>query len=389
MTNFPPFGEQHELFRQSVRSFTEREIRPHAEKWDEERFFPSELFRKAGELGYFGLRYDPRYGGSGLDYWYVGILIEELMRGRNLGAVVGLLVQCQLATDAIYKYGTEELKQEWLVPAIKGEKIAALGSTEPGGGSDVAAIATTARRDGDEYVINGSKIFITNSVRADFVTLCVRTGGPGTKGISMIISPTKLKGFTVGKQLDQVMQSSSDVAELFFDDYRVPVGNLVGTENNGFSQIMDCFEGERLVLAYICNSYAREMLDDAMAYAEEREAFGSKIAQMQVWRHRFADLLTEFKASKLLTYYATERLVASDPEAQVYTSMAKLFASEFAKKAAIECVQVFGGLGCMKECYVGRAASGISGFSVGAGTSEILREIIAKQAFFTTKKYTG
>lgn len=389
MTNFPPFGEQHELFRQSVRSFTEREIRPHAEKWDEERFFPSELFRRAGEMGYFGLRYDPRYGGSGLDYWYVGILIEELMRGRNIGAVVGLLVQCQLATDAIHEYGSEELKQEWLVPAIKGEKIAALGSTEPGGGSDVAAIATTARRDGDEYVINGSKTFITNGVRADFVTLAVRTGGPGTKGISLVIAPTKLKGFSVGRQLDQLLGTSSDVAELFFDDYRIPLANLVGEENRGFHHIMDLFEGERLVLAYICNAYAREILDDAMAYAEEREAFGMKIAQMQVWRHRFADLLTEFRASKLLTYYATDRLTARDPEAQVYTSMAKLFASEFAKRAAIECVQVFGGLGCMRECYVGRAASGVAGFSVGAGTSEILREIIAKQAFFTTTKFTG
>ncbi len=389
MSNFPPFGEQHELFRQSVRSFTEREIRPHAEKWDEERFFPNELFRQAGELGYFGLRYDPRYGGSGLDYWYVGILIEELMKGRNVGAVVGLLIQCELATNVIHEYGSEELKQEWLVPAIKGEKIAALGVTEPGAGSDVAAIVTAARRDGDEYVINGSKTFITNSVRADFVTLAVRTGGLGTKGISLVIAPTKLKGFNVGRRLEPIMALSSDTAELFFDDYRVPAANLVGEEKRGFHYIMDLFQGERLVLAYISNGYAKEILDEAMAYAEQREAFGMKIAGMQVWRHRFADLLTEFQASRLLTYYATERLTARDPESQVYVSMAKLYASEFAKRAAIECVQVFGGYGCMRESYVGRAASGVAGFSVGAGTSEIMREIIAKQAFFTTTKFTG
>jgi len=389
MSDFPPFGEQHELFRQSVRSFTEREIRPHAEKWDEERFFPDELFRQAGELGYFGLRYDPRYGGSGLDYWYVGILIEELMKGRNVGAVVGLLIQCELATNVIHEYGSEELKQEWLVPAIKGEKIAALGVTEPGAGSDVAAIVTAARRDGDEYVINGSKTFITNSVRADFVTLAVRTGGPGTKGISLVIAPTKLKGFNVGRRLEPIMARSSDMAELFFDDYRVPAANLVGEEKRGFRYIMDLFQGERLVLAYICNGYAKEILDEAMAYAEQREVFGMKIAGMQVWRHRFADLLTEFQASRLLTYYATERLTARDPESQVYVSMAKLYASEFAKRAAIECVQVFGGYGCMRESYVGRAASGVAGFSVGAGTSEIMREIIAKQAFFTTTKFTG
>lgn len=389
MSDFPPFGEQHELFRQSVRSFTEREIRPHAEKWDEDRFFPNELFRQAGELGYFGLRYDPRYGGSGLDYWYVGILIEELMKGRNVGAVVGLLIQCELATNVIHEYGSEELKQEWLVPAIKGEKIAALGVTEPGAGSDVAAIVTAARRDGDEYVINGSKTFITNSVRADFVTLAVRTGGLGTKGISLVIAPTKLKGFNVGRRLEPIMALSSDTAELFFDDYRVPAANLVGEEKRGFHYIMDLFQGERLVLAYISNGYAKEILDEAMAYAEQREAFGMKIAGMQVWRHRFADLLTEFQASRLLTYYATERLTARDPESQVYVSMAKLYASEFAKRAAIECVQVFGGYGCMRESYVGRAASGVAGFSVGAGTSEIMREIIAKQAFFTTTKFTG
>lgn len=389
MTYFPHFTEQHELFRQSVRSFTEREIKPYSEKWDAEGFFPSELFRRAGEMGYFGLRYDPRYGGSGLDYWYVGILIEELMRGRNTGVVVGLLVQCELSTNVIHQYGSEDLKQEWLVPAIKGEKIAALGVTEPGAGSDVAGIVTKARRDGDEYVINGSKTFITNGFRADFVTLAVRTGGQGSKGISLVIAPTKRQGFNIGRRLEPLMTLSSDTAELFFDDYRVPVGNLVGTENNGFSQIMDCFQGERLVLAYISNGYSREVLDEAMAYAEQREAFGKKIAQMQVWRHHFADLLTEFQASKLLTYHATERLTAKDPASEVYVSMAKLYAAEFAKRAAIQCVQVFGGYGCMKESFVGRAASGVTGFSVGAGTSDIMREIIAKQALFTATKFTG
>lgn len=388
MTNFPPFGEQHELFRQSVRTFTEREIRPHAEKWDAERFFPDELFRRAGELGYFGLRYDPRYGGSGLDYWYVGILIEELMKGRNVGAVVGLLIQCELATNVIHEYGSEELKQEWLVPAIKGEKIAALGVTEPGTGSDVGAIVTIARRDGDEYVVNGSKTFITNGVRADFVTLAVRTGGPGTKGVSLVIAPTKLKGFSIGRRLEPIMATSSDMAELFFDDYRIPAGNLVGEENRGFHYIMDLFQGERLVLGYILNGWAKEMLDEAMAYAEQREAFGMKIAQMQVWRHRFADLLTEFRASKLLTYYATDRLTARDPASQVYVSMAKLFASEFIIRASIHCMQVFGGYGLMADSYIGKISTGITGAGVGAGTSEIMREIIAKQAFFTGTKFT-
>jgi len=389
MSASPPFTEQHELFRQSVRTFTEREIKPYAEKWDADRFFPSELFHRAGEMGYFGLRYDPKYGGSGLDYWYTGILIEELMKGRNTGAVVGLLIQCELATNVIHEYGSEELKHEWLVPAIKGEKIAALGVTEPDAGSDVANLRTVARRDRDEYVINGSKIYITNGVRADFVTLAVRTGEKGTKGVSLVIAPTKAKGFSLGRQLDPLLVPSGDLAELFFEDYRIPTKHRVGTENQGFHYIMDLFQGERLILSYICNGYAKEMMDDAMAYAEQREAFGMKIAEMQVWRHRFADLLTEFQASKLLSYYATDRLNVKDPASQVYVSMAKLFASEFAKRAASECAQVFGGFGCMRESYVGRAASQVNGFTIGAGTSEIMREIIAKQAFFTATKLTG
>lgn len=376
---FPPFTEEHELFRESVRAFAEREIAPHAEEWDRAQAFPRELFRKAGAQGYLGVRFDPTYGGSGLDYWYTGILIEELMRARSVGVVVSLMVQCEIATGIIHAYGSEDLKREWLAPAIRGERIAALGITEPGAGSNVAGVRTSARREGDCYVVNGSKIFITNGTIADFVTLAVRTGEPGPHGLSVLVVPTDMPGFTVGRKLRKVMAHASDTAELFFDNCRVPARYLVGEEGRGFHAIMRLFQGERLVLAYIANSFMREIVAATLAYAEEREVFGSTIASMPVWRHRLADLMTELEASRLLAYYATDLMCAGDPTAETYVSMAKLYAGELFKRLAPECDQVFGGYGCMEEYFVARATGGISGFAIGAGTSEIMREIIARQ----------
>ncbi len=376
---FPPYTEEHELFRDSVRKFAEREIAPHAEQWDREQAFPRELFAKAGEQGYLGLRFDPELGGSGLDYWYTGILIEELMRGRNVGVVVSLLVQCEIATSVIHEFGSDHLKREYLVPAIEGRKIAALGITEPDAGSNVAGIRTSARRDGDHYVINGSKIFITNGTIADFVTLAVRTGEPGPKGVSIVIVPTDTPGFRVGRKLRKVMAHASDTAELFFEDCRVPVSNRVGEEGQGFYAIMKLFQGERLVLAYIANSYMREILDATLEYAGQREVFGTTIDRLPVWRHRLVDVMTQLEASKLLTYYATDLMCRRDPRAEEYVSMAKLFAGELYKRLAAECDQVFGGYGCMDEYFVARASGGISGFAIGAGTSEIMREIIARR----------
>ncbi len=378
-TAFPPYTEEHEMFRRSVRTFAEREIAPYSDQWDEAGYFPDELFRKAGQQDYFGLRFDEKYGGLGLDYWYVGIMIEELMRARNVGAVVGLLIQCEMATSVIHKYGSEELKQEFLVPAIAGERIAALGITEPGAGSDVAAIRTTARRVGDDYVINGQKTLITNGLRAHFVTLAVRTGGPGPRGVSVILVPADAPGFSRGRELKHTIVPSSDMAELFFSDCRVPARNLVGEENKGFYYIMDLFQGERLVLAYIINSLAREMIQEALNYMQERSAFGRKLAEMQVWRHRFADVLTDWEASKMLTYRATDLLNRGDSEAEVAVSMARLFAAEFIRRAAIECAQVFGGYSLMDEYWIARAVLGVHGFGIGAGTQEIQREIIAKR----------
>lgn len=376
---FPRWTEEHEAFRETVRRFASQEIRPYAERRQEEGSFPNELFLKAGQLGLLGIRFDPRWGGSGLDYWYTVILVEELVRGRDIGCVVGLCVQCEMATSLINDHGSDELRQEWLVPAIRGERIAALGVTESSGGSDVGALKTSAKRDGDEYVIRGAKTFISNGARADFVTLAVRTGGPGPGGVSFVVCPTDAPGFSVGKRLEKLDCHSSDTAELFFDDVRIPRRYLIGEENGGFRIIMRAFQGERLVLATMVNAVCRDVLEETLAYMAERKAFGQPIGSMQVWRHRMADHMTDLEASEMLTYRAADQLCSGDPEVEVSVSMAKLYGAEMARRVVIDCGQAFGGYGMMAENYVARCTRGIQNWGIGAGTSEIMREIISKR----------
>ncbi|MCP3985883.1 MAG: acyl-CoA dehydrogenase [bacterium] len=375
---FPNWTEEHEAFRESVRRFTAEEIRPFAEKWQAEGFFPDEVFRKAGELGLLGVRFDPRWGGSGLDYWYTVILVEELVRGRDIGCVVGLLVQCEMATAVIHAHGSDALREEWLVPAIKGERIAALGVSESGGGSDVASLQTTATVDGDDYVINGSKIFISNGARADFVTLAVRTGGPGPDGVSLVVCPTDAKGFQVSRRLQKVDLHSSDTAELFFDDVRIPRRYLIGEEGRGFRYVMGAFQGERLVLSVMMNALCDDVLGETLSYLAERKAFGRPIASMQVWRHRMADWMAKLEASRALTYRAAEQLAAGDREGDLTVSMSKLFGADLVRGLVLDCAHAFGGYGFMEENYVARCSRGVQNWGIGAGTSEIMREIIAK-----------
>ena len=237
-----PFTEDHDAFRKSARTWVERELAPHALEWDRAGIFPREIFKQAGELGLLGISHGTEWGGSGLDSWYVTAFAEELVRSHNAGVNMALLVQSQMATPIINEIGTEEQKREFLAPALAGEKIAALGVSEPGCGSDVASIQTTARRDGDDYVINGSKMWITNGTRADFITLAVRTGDPGYGGISLLTFPTDVKGFQVSKKLDKVGNLSSDTAILFFEDCRVPRRYLLGEENEGFYHVMTNFQ---------------------------------------------------------------------------------------------------------------------------------------------------
>src|SRR5262249_36907582 len=282
-----PFTEEHQAFRRTVRAYAEKELAPHALEWDRAGIFPREVFTQCGELGFLGISHDPKYGGSGLDYWYVTAFCEELTYSQNAGVNMAILVQSEIATPIIGEIGTDEQKEEFLRPAISGEKIAALGISEPGCGSDVANIKTTARREGAEYVINGSKMWITNGTRADFITLAVRTGGPGYGGISLLTFPTDVNGFSVSKKLDKVGNLSSDTAILFFDNCRIPARFLLGEENEGFYHIMSNFQGERLVGTIITVSGMERMVEESIRYGREREAFGRPIIQFQVWRHKF------------------------------------------------------------------------------------------------------
>jgi len=373
------FNEEHRLFRKTVRAFAEEEIKPHAEEWERAGIFPNELFLKAGELGLLGVRYDEKYGGTGLDYWYTVVLCEELVRGHCLGAAVGLLAHSEFAMSAIHDEGSEELKAEILPAAIRGEMILALGITEPGFGSNVAGIETTAKRDGGDFVINGSKTFITNGSRAHYVILAARTGGPGAGGISLIAVPTDAAGFSVGKKLEKLGARASDTLELSFQDCRVPQRYLIGEENQGFRYILKGFQGERVVLASFANGLMGLMWEEALKYGSEREVFDKPITAHQVWRHRLADLLTLIEASRQLTYWACDRLNRTG-HAPKEVSMAKLFATETAKRVANEVFQLHGGYGVVEEYPICRLYREAAGLTIGAGTSEVMREIIAAEA---------
>ena len=372
-----PFTVEHEAFRRSVRAWVEKELTPHALEWDRAGIFPREVFTRAGELGFLGANHDPRWGGAGGDYWFVVAFTEELARSHNAGVNMALLVQAQIATPVIGALGTEEQKREFLAPALAGKRIGALGISEPDAGSDVASLRTTARRVGDDYVIDGSKMWITNGTRADLITLGVRTGGASHGGISPVPFPTDVKGFSVSKKLDKVGNLSSDTAVLYFDGCRIPARYLLGEENGGFAHIMVNFQGERLVAAIIAVAGMERMLEGALRYARERQAFGRPLVGFQVWRHKLAEHLAAVEAAKRLTYHAVALFDAGEnPVKEI--SMAKLVAGDLAQRVAYDCQQLFGGMGYVEETPVARAWRDVRLLTIGGGTSEIMKEIISK-----------
>ena len=374
----PYFTEEHEMFRKTVRDFVQKELVPHAEEWDEAEEFPREVFTRMGELGLLGIRYPEEYGGSNLDYFFSVVFAEEMAKCGLAGLVMSILVQSDMGTGPLEIIGSEEIKREYLAPAIKGEKIASLGITEPGAGSDVAGMRTTAVRDGDEYVINGSKTFITNGTRADFVTLAAKTDPEaGHAGISMFVAPTNLPGFSVGRKLDKVGNRVSDTAELIFEDYRIPASNLLGEEGQGFYTAMINFQGERLIAAIASAEGASHMLEMTLQYAQEREQFGRPISKFQVTRHKFADMATEIEAGRQLAYHAAY-LVDKGIDCVKEVSMAKLFCCETAFKVVDTCLQIHGGYGYMNEYAVSRAWRDTRLATIGGGTSEVMKEIIGR-----------
>ena len=371
------FTPEHDLFRQNLRAFVEKELAPHALEWDEAGIFPREVFTKMAELGALGINYPEEVGGAGGDYWHVAVLAEELCRSHNAGVNMALLVQSQMATPIINEIGTAEQKREFLVPALAGEKIAALGISEPDAGSDVASIKTTARHEGGDLVINGAKMWITNGTRADFITLAVRTGGAGHGGVSLLTFPTDARGFSVSKKLEKVGNLSSDTALLFFEDCKVPARYLLGEENEGFYHVMTNFQGERLVASVGAVAGMQQMVEDAIRYGNERGAFGKPLVKFQVWRHRFVEHLTSIEAARWLTYRACDLFNRKEPAVKEI-SMAKLFAADLMQRVVYDCQQFHGGMGYVVETPIARAFRDARLLTIGGGTSEIMKEIIAK-----------
>lgn len=370
------FGETHHILRQTVARFVEREVKPFVDEWEEAGEFPRELYRKAGEIGLLGVNYPEEYGGSPADIFHEVVLTEELTRSGSGGVSAGLM-SLSIALPPILALGTPEQKQRFIPPVLRGEKVAALGITEPGGGSDVANLRTRAVRDGDHYVVNGSKTMITSGTRADQVTLAVRTGGPGHRGISLLVVETDTPGFSVSKKLRKMGWWASDTGELSFEDMRVPAENLLGEEGAGFYGIMNNFQKERLYLALMANTTAALALEESIKYARLREAFGKALMGFQVTRHKLVDMATLVEVSREFTYRIAARIQAGENMVKEI-SMAKIFATDICDRVCHAAVQIHGGYGYMRECLVERLYRDSRILSIGGGTSEIMKEIISK-----------
>jgi citronellyl-CoA dehydrogenase len=382
-----PFREEHEHFRKTVRQFAEKELAPFADEWEKAELFPNEVFKRAGELGILGAHYPEEVGGAGGDYWFSVAKSEELVRCTMAGVTMGLLVQADMATPVIADLGTKEQIAEFLTPAIKGEKIAALGVSEPNAGSDVAGIQTTARKDGDDYIINGSKTYITNGTRADFVTLLAKTNPEaGAHGCSFFLVPTKTKGFGVAKKLKKIGNHSSDTAELSFEDMRVPKRYLLGEENMGFMYLMQNFQSERIIACTSACAGGQLMIDEAVAYGRDRKAFGKPIIKREYWQHKFVDLTAKLEAARALAYKGAAEYNFDHHEKRGTVSMdtvktislAKIFVGETMSEIADQCLQFHGGAGYIEEYHVARAWRDQRLFRIGGGTTETMRYYVAK-----------
>lgn len=382
-----PFTDEHTQFRKTVRTFAEKELAPNADEWERDEIFPNWVFKRAGELGILGAHFPEEHGGAGLDYWFSVAKAEELPRSRLAGVSMGLLVQSDMATPVISDIGTKEQIEEFLKPALAGDKVASLGVSEPSAGSDVAGIRTTAKKDGDDYIINGQKTFITNGTRADFVTLLAKTAPEhGAHGCSFFLVPTNLKGFSVSKKLKKIGNKSSDTAELFYEDVRVPKRWLLGEENQGFMYLMQNFQTERLIASVSAMSGAMLTLDYSVQYGRERVAFGKPIIKREVWQHKFVDLYTRSEAAKAFTYrcvdlYNTERYEKKEPlslETVKLISMAKVLVGDVAHDVMDTCLQFHGGWGYIEDFPIARAWRDQRLLRIGGGTTETMKYYIAK-----------
>lgn len=373
-----PFREEHELFRQQCRRFVEKELAPHAMEWEAKKDFPNEVFRRVGEMGYHGILIPEEYEGSGGDYLMASVWSEEMTRIGSGGVSAGLGMHGLIVLPAIARLGSEDQKKRLLIPGVRGEKIGALGLTEPVAGSDLSRILSTARKEGDHYVLDGSKTFITNGSRADFVLVLCKTGpGAGTKGFSTLIVEKGMPGFSQGRPLEKLGWQAGDTAELTFEKVAVPVANLLGEEGMGFYNAMANLEWERLVMALGTVYGAQMAFDKTRTYILQREAFGRPIGKFQVNRHKMADMATEIEASRQLNYHALRKLVNGE-ECAREVSMAKIFSAKMGDYVATTCLQLHGGYGYMREYEIERFFRDVRINSIGGGTSEVLKEIIGR-----------
>ncbi|MEO6798193.1 MAG: acyl-CoA dehydrogenase family protein [Candidatus Dormibacter sp.] len=373
------FSSEHDEFRNTVRRYIQKEIRPQVDAWEEAQQFPRELFTRFGELELLGLKYPVAYGGTDAGVIYEAILFEELGRCGSGGVAAGIGAHVAIATPPIFNFGSEEQRQRWIPPAISGKVVAALGVTEPSGGSDIAHVETTARRVGDAYVVNGTKTFITNGAEADLVVLLVRTTPEGGHhGLSMLVVERGTPGFSVGRKLNKLGWRASDTAELVFQDCRIPVANRLGEENRGFLMAVQNFEWERLWIAIGAVEEAQRSMELAIEYAGNRVQFGKPLSAMQVTRHKIADMALLIEQARQLTYHALWLHSQKLPCIRE-VSLAKIAATEANVKVADQALQIHGGYGYMMEYPIQRAWRDARLGPIGAGTNEIMREIVAKE----------
>jgi len=370
------FDDSHRQFRESCRRFTREEIAPHAYAWEEANEFPISLYKRAADAGVLAPAFPEAYGGGGGDILHGVIVGEELVRGGSTGTAVGL-GSLAIAIPPILALGTEEQKQRWIPPVFRGERISALAITEPGTGSDVAGVQTRAVRDGQGYLLSGAKTYITSGVRADQITVLARTSDDPHQGLTFFVVEKGMPGFSVSRALKKTGWWASDTAELVFDQVRVPVENRLGEEGSGFYALMRNFESERLMLAVQGHALAEIAWEEASKYVRERQAFGRPIGKFQVIKHKLAEMATHIASAKALTYAVAERMQAGEP-VMAEVAMAKNHAGTVANDACYEAVQIFGGLGYMREAVVERLSRDARLLPIGGGTHEIMNEIIVR-----------
>ena len=378
------FTEDHAAFRQSVRGVLEREVTPHADEWEEAGTFPAHaLFKALGSAGILGLEYDPAFGGQGADHSFTVVMGEERGRMGCAGVAMAVSVQTDMATPALHRFGSDELKERWLAPAMRGEMVASIAVTEPDAGSDVAAIRTRAVRDGDEWVINGSKLYITNGTQADWLCLLARTSDEGGyRGMSQIVFPTATPGFSVSRKLNKLGNRCSDTAELSFVDARVPVANTIGQIGRGFQQQMTQFQNERMIAAYSAVGGMQRALELTAGYLKQRQAFGSPLLANQYLQFRLAELSAEVDLLRQYNYACAEAYMAGRDTTR-FATIAKLKAGRLQRELADTCLQFHGGIGYMDETWVSRYFRDSRLLSIGGGADEVMLQVLARLDGFT------